>query len=277
MKRINDLDAIAKKANELRADVIRMVGIGPTGHIGGSCSVADIVAALYFYKMKHDPAAPKMPNRDRFILSKGHAALIQYAALAHCGYFDMKLLGTLKQLGSPLQGHPDSKKLAGIEANTGSLGQGLSISAGIAASLKMDDIDAKVYCILGDGELGEGQVWEAAMTAACYKLDNLVAIVDANGIQATGTIQERYDTGNIADKFRAFGFEVIEIDGHNMAQITAALDQTDVRIEKPYMILARTVKGKGVPFAENTCAYHNGAMSEEQYCLALDALCVKER
>jgi transketolase len=276
VKKLEDLQALQKKANELRGDVIRMIGVGPTGHIGGSCSAADIVTALYFHKMKHNPQNAQMAERDRFILSKGHAAIIQYAALAECGYFEKEKLGTLKQLGSPLQGHPDLRKLTGIEANTGSLGQGLSISAGIAQGLKLDGIKAKVYCMLGDGELAEGQVWEAAMTAAFYKLDNLVAIVDANGIQATGTIEERYNIGSIPNKFRAFGFEVIEIDGHDMAQIMEALDKTDMAQGKPYMILAKTTKGKGVPFAENTCAYHNGAMTAEQYELALCALCVKE-
>jgi transketolase len=277
MVKVTDLIELQKIANKLRENVVRMIGVGPTGHIGGSCSAADIVAALYFYKMKHDPKNPGMPDRDRFILSKGHAAIIQYAVLAECGYFEKDLLYTLKTLGSPLQGHPDMRKLTGIEANTGSLGQGLSISAGIAAGLKMGGIDAKVYCMLGDGELAEGQVWEAALTAACYKLDNLVAIVDSNRIQATGTIEERYNTGSIADKFRAFGFEIIAADGHDMASILWALDQTDEKNTKPYLILAETVKGKGIPFAENTCVYHNGALSADQYTQALEALCECEK
>lgn len=268
-----DYKSLQYKANELRAHVIRMVGVGPTGHIGGSCSAADIVAVLYFHKMKYDPKNPKMPDRDRFILSKGHAALIQYAALAESGYFDKELLATCKQLGSPLQGHPDLRKLPGIEANTGSLGQGLSISAGIAAGLKIDKSGAKVYCLLGDGELAEGQVWEAAMSAAFYKLDNLVAIVDANGIQATGTIKERYDTGSIEEKFKAFGFETQCVNGHDAGQIIAALDRADERKGKPHALIARTVKGKGIPFAENTCAYHNGAMTTEQFDTAMEALC----
>lgn len=271
-----DTNFLKQKANDLRAEVVKMVGVGPTGHIGGSCSAADLVAALYFHKMKHDPKNPKMPDRDRFVMSKGHAAIIQYAALAECGYFEKSRLMTLKEFGSKLQGHPDMNKLEGIEANTGSLGQGLSIASGIAAALKMDRIDARAYCLMGDGEISEGQIWEAAMSASHYQLDNLVAIVDANGIQATGRIRERYDTGNLADKFRAFGFTVSEINGHDMDAIVDALNKTDQHTGKPYAIIAETVKGKGVPCAEDTAAFHNGALTKEQYCEALNALGVKE-
>ena len=256
---------LEKTAKKLRYDIIKMIGAGKPGHLGGSCSVADIVAVLYFHKMRHDPANPKWAERDRFLLSKGHAALAQYAALAECGYFPMEELETLKELGSILQGHPDMLKTPGIEANTGSLGQGLSMACGMALAGKLDKLDYKVYCILGDGEIAEGQIWEASMTASCYKLDNLVAILDKNGVQAMGPIVERYDTNPHGEKWKAFGWEVMEIDGHDVKQIADALDKADEVKGRPVMIVANTVKGKGVPFAEGKAAFHHGMMTQEQY------------
>jgi len=256
---------LEKTAKKLRYDIVMMIGAGKPGHLGGSCSVADIVAVLYFHKMRHDPANPKWAERDRFLLSKGHAALAQYAALAECGYFPMEELETLKELGSILQGHPDMSKTPGIEANTGSLGQGLSMACGMAIAGRLDKRDYKVYCILGDGEIAEGQIWEASMTASYYKLDNLVAILDKNGVQAMGPIVERYDTNPHGEKWKAFGWEVMEIDGHDVKQIADALDKADEVKGRPVMIVANTVKGKGVPFAEGKAAFHHGIMTQEQY------------
>jgi transketolase len=261
-EKIANLEKIAKK---LRYDIVMMIGAGKPGHLGGSCSIADIVAVLYFHKMRHDPKKPKWPDRDRLLLSKGHAALTQYAALAECGYFPMKELETLKELGTILQGHPEFLRMPGIEANTGSLGQGLSVSCGIALAGKLDKKDYKVYCILGDGEIAEGQIWEASMTASFYKLDNLVAILDKNGVQAAGTIIERYNTNPHPEKWKAFGWHVIEIDGHNIGQIAEAFDKADKVKGQPVMIVAHTVKSKGVPFAEGKAQFHHGIMTQEQY------------
>jgi len=259
------IQQLERKAQEIRLTIVKMVGPGKAGHFGGSCSIADVVAALYFHKMRHDPKNPKWPERDRLIFSKGHAAIAQYAALGICGYFPEKELWNLKELGSILQGHPDMNKTPGIEANTGSLGQGLSISCGIAAGLKLDKSSARVYCIVGDGELAEGQIWEAAMAASYYKLDNLLAILDHNKLQATGPIADRFDTRPIREKWEAFGWHTVEIDGHNMKEIVETLDSIEKVKGKPSIIIAHTVKGKGIPFAENNAAFHNGAMTQEQF------------
>ena len=256
---------LEKTAKKLRYDIVIMIGADKPGHLGGSCSIAEIVAALYFYKMRHDPKKAKWPDRDRFLLSKGHAALTQYAALAECGYFDKKELSTLKELGTMLQGHPEMLRTPGIEANTGSLGQGLSMACGMAMAGKLDKKDYRVYCIVGDGEVAEGQIWQATLAAAFYKLDNLVAIMDKNGVQATGLIVERYDTNPHPEKWKAFGWHVMEIDGHDVRQIADALDKADEVKGKPVMIVAHTVKGKGVPFAEGKAEFHHGIMTQEQY------------
>jgi transketolase len=265
---LGELSMIAeleKKAQTLRLNIIKMIGVGQKGHLGGSCSLAEIVATLYFYKMKHDPQNPQWEDRDRFLLSKGHAALVQYAALAEAGYFPKKEIEKVKCLGAMLQGHPDMQTTPGIEANTGSLGQGLSIACGMAAGLRLDGRKSKVYCIVGDGEIAEGQIWEAAMTASYYKLDNLTAILDKNGLQATGSIAERYDTNPLVEKWKAFGWHVAEMDGHNIREIIDTLDQVEHIQGKPHMIIARTVKGKGIPFAENSAAFHNGELTREQF------------
>lgn len=259
---------LEKKANEIRLTIVKMVGPGKPGHFGGSCSSADVVAALYFYKMKHDPQNPKWTGRDRLIFSKGHSAIAQYAALGMCGYFPYGELQNLKQLGAMLQGHPDIKRTPGIEANTGSLGQGLSMSCGIAAGLKIDKNANRVYCIVGDGELAEGQIWEAAMTASFYKLDNLTAILDCNKLQATGSVANRFDTNPYKEKWEAFGWNTVEINGHDMKEIIESLDNAEKVKGKPTMIIAHTVKGKGICFAENNAAFHNGSMTQEQYDLA---------
>lgn len=259
---------VEEKALALRNHIVDMIGPGKVGHLGGSSSCADIVAALYFYKMKHDPKNPKLAERDRFLLSKGHAALVQYAALAEAGYFPKEELKRVKELGAMLQGHPDMTKTPGIEANTGSLGQGLSVANGLALGLRLDKKNSKVYVIIGDGELAEGQIWEAAMASSNFKIDNLVAIVDRNRMQATGAIVDRFNTNPLAPKFEAFGWNVIEIDGHNVEEIIAALDKADDVKGKPTVIIAETVKGKYISFAENNAAFHNGSMTPEQYATA---------
>jgi transketolase len=252
-------------ARTIRLNIIQMVGVGQRGHLGGSCSIADVVTALYFSKMRHDPSNPSWPDRDRFLLSKGHAALVQYAALAECGYFPKDELKNTKRLGSILQGHPDLKSTPGVEANTGSLGQGLSIACGIAAGLRIDGRPGRVYCVIGDGELAEGQIWEAAMSASAFKLDRLVTILDNNGLQATGPIAQRFDTNPLPEKWRAFGWHVLEINGHDMTAILNALDEADRIQGKPKIIIARTIKGKGIPFAENKVEFHNGLLDAAQY------------
>ena len=271
-KLIKDLE---NKAAALRKNVIISVGVDYPGHLGGSFSAADIVAALYFHKMKHDPKNRFMPDRDRFILSKGHVAILQYAALAEADYFPKEDLEQTKTLGSYLQGHPDLEKSGhiGIEAGTGSLGQGLSIGVGMALALRLDDIKAKVYVLLGDGELAEGQVWEAAMSAKVYGLGNLVAIVDKNGKQAQGKVADRFDLQPIAEKWSAFGWNIIEIDGHDMQDILRGLYAADECSGKPSVIIANTVKGKGLAIAESHPAgMHNAPLTKEQYDDALAAL-----
>jgi transketolase len=261
-KTIAKLERMARK---IRLNIVHMVGVGQRGHLGGSCSIADVVTALYFSKMRHNPKNPSWPDRDRFLLSKGHAALVQYAALAECGYFPKEELKSAKRLGSMLQGHPDLKSTTGVEANTGSLGQGLSIACGMAAGLRLDGRDSRVYCVVGDGEIAEGQIWEAAMAASAFRLDNLVAILDRNGLQAMGSVEERFNTSPLAEKWRAFGWHVLEIDGHDMTAILKALDDADRVKGRPKVIIARTVKGKGIPFAENRVEFHNGMLSREQF------------
>ena len=277
---VNDIQKLERLARTIRLDIVQMIGVGQRGHLGGSCSIADVVTALYFHKMRHDPTNPAWPNRDRFLLSKGHAALVQYAALAECGYFPREELKRVKRLGSMLQGHPDLKCTPGIEANTGSLGQGLSIACGIAAGLRMDGRPSRVYCVVGDGEMAEGQIWEAAMAASAFKLDNLIAILDQNGLQAMGVVAQRFNTNPVDEKWRAFGWHVLEINGHDMKEILRALDAVDEIKGKPKMIIARTIKGSGVPFAENKVEFHNGLLDEAQFeracaCLAGDPVVVE--
>ena len=265
------------KAQKLRRDVVISIGVGVAGHIGGSNSSADIVAALYFHKMRHDPKHPEWRERDRFLLSKGHVGILQYAALAESGYFPVEDLKHTKEIGSYLQGHPDVQKTPGIEAGTGSLGQGLSIGLGMALGLKLDRLDSRTYVLVGDGEIAEGQIWEAAMAASAFKADNLVAIVDRNRLQANGRTKERFDTGDIMAKFLSFGWHVIEINGHDMREILGALDEAEMVKGVPTAIIANTVKGKGVSFAENVVGYHNGMLTEETYRQALLELTVQEQ
>lgn len=274
---------IRKFAAEIRRDIVVMIGgEGHVGHLGGSCSCADIVATLYAHKMNFDPKCPNTPGRDIFLMSKGHSCIAQYAALGNLGYFSKEEFSTLKNLGSILQGHPDINKTPGIEANTGSLGQGLSIATGIALAKRLDNQPSRVYCLMGDGELAEGQIWEAAMAAANFNVDNLVGIVDRNHLQATGRCEERFVIESLRQKWESFGWHVIEIDGHNVEQIIYALNEAETIKGKPTAIIAETVKGKGISFAENVVSFHNSKLSEEQYYSALKELditlelCVEE-
>lgn len=260
------------RARRVRIDVVKMLNGCGSGHTGGSLSAADIVTALYFYKMKYDPAQPRWDGRDNFILSKGHAAPVLYAALAHAGFIDPSELCTLRRLGSRLQGHPDSKYLPGVEISTGSLGQGLSVANGFALAHKLDKKPNRVYVLLGDGELQEGQVWEAVMTAAHYKLDNLCALIDNNGLQIDGPVAKVMAVEPITDKFRAFGWGVMDINGHDMAEIINALDKAEITKGRPTAIVCSTVKGKGVSIFEGKVEYHGTAPSNEEIEIAMKEL-----
>jgi transketolase len=263
---------LADKARELRVAIVRTLHKSQSGHTGGSLSAIDMVTALYFSKMRHDPANPDWAERDRFVLSKGHAAPAQYVALAYAGYFPREDLMMLRRLGSHLQGHPDSKSTPGVEVCTGSLGQGLSMANGMALGLRLDGRENRVYALLGDGELQEGQVWEAAMAAAHYKIDNLCALVDANALQIDGEVAKVMNVAPIAAKFKAFGWHAMEIDGHDMAAILAALDHAETIKGQPTVIVANTVKGKGVSFFENKASYHGVPPSDEELPKALECL-----
>ena len=265
---------LERRANDMRADIVRMIAEAGSGHPGGSLSCADILAALYFGGvLEHDPENPEWEGRDRFILAKGHAAPALYAALAQAGYIPREELATLRKLGSRLQGHPDSNQVPGVEVSTGSLGQGLSIAAGAAAGLRLDGAPQTVFALLGDGECQEGQVWEAAMFAAHRKLDNLVAIVDRNGLQIDGRTCDVCDPGDLGSKFAAFGWDVDEVDGHDLDALVAVLGAAKAgRDGRPHAVIARTVKGKGVPFMENEAGWHGKAPNAEQAAEALAAL-----
>ena len=263
---------LQRMANRLRMHVIEMTYTAGSGHPGGSLSAADIITALYFRVMKHDPKTPAWEDRDRFVLSKGHVAPVLYAALAESGYFPVDELITLRQLGSRLQGHPVRGKVPGVEMSTGSLGQGLSMSCGIALAGKMDAKDYKVYCMLGDGELQSGQNWEAAMLASNYKLDNLIAIVDRNRLQICGDTEKVMSLEPLADKWMAFGWNVIEADGHDMDRILGAFEEAGKAEGSPTVIIFDTVKGKGVSFMENNAGFHGKACNKEEYGIATEEL-----
>ena len=262
---------LEKIALQLRYDLVEMIGVGNAGHLGGSASLAELVAALYFHVMNFNAGSLADPNRDRLVLSKGHAALIQYAALCEKGCFGREHLTTVKTLGGLLQGHPDLS-IPGIEAVTGSLGQGLSVALGMALALRLDKRPARVYAIMGDGEQSEGQIWEAAMAAAAFKADNLTAFIDYNRIQATGHTAEVFDIPNLEKKWAAFGWEAASCDGHDLDAIVAAIEKARTVRGKPQLIVLCTVKGKGFSFAENTAAYHNGILTEETRAQALKDL-----
>ena len=258
---------LRKRAAQLRSNLIEMIPPGKVGHLGGSASIMDVVAALYF-KVMNVYDDPKDPKRDLLVFSKGHAVLAQYAAFVELGYVEREALKFVKTLECTLQGHPDMDHTPGIEAVTGSLGQGLSICLGMALGMKQDHKDNRVYCVVGDGEQAEGQIWEAAMAAAAFKADNLCAVVDVNGVQATEAIDKVLANPDLQKKWEAFGWHTIAIDGHDMQQILSALEEAKTVKGKPTAILARTVKGKGFPFAEGKAAYHNAAMNDDEYCQA---------
>jgi transketolase len=270
------IQAVEDQARILRQDIIRMLGAAGSGHSGGSLSSADIVACLYFWEMNLDPAQPRKSDRDRFVLSKGHAAPLLYAALAERGFFPTADLLQLRKLGSPLQGHPDMRKVPGVDASTGSLGQGISWAVGMALAGKMDRQNYRVYTLLGDGELEEGLVWEALMAAHHYKLDNLTAFLDHNGLQIDGPTCEVMSPEPVADKFRAFGWETLVVDGHNPGQIMAALNTARATPGRPTAIIAETVKGRGCSFMENRVEWHGTAPNREQTTQALAELGCKE-
>lgn len=269
---MKDIKILEEKANSIRKSIVKMICEAKSGHPGGSLSATDILTTLYFSEMNIDPANPKMENRDRFVLSKGHAAPALYATLAERGYFDKELLMTLRKYGSILQGHPDMKKVPGVEISTGSLGQGLSVANGMALNARITGESYRTYVILGDGEIQEGQVWEAAMTAAHYGLDNLCAFLDSNGLQIDGEVEKVMNVGPLDEKWRAFGWHVIEINGHDFKEIFDALDEARTVKGKPTMIIAKTVKGKGVSFMENLASWHGSAPNAEQTEKALEDL-----
>lgn len=278
---MNKLELI-KTAHEVRKSIVTAVFHAKSGHPGGSLSAADIYTYLYFQEMNIDPKNPGMPERDRFVLSKGHTAPGYYSTLANRGFFPVEDLVTLRKTGSYLQGHPDMKGIPGVDMSSGSLGQGISIAVGMAVSGEMSDADYRVYTLLGDGEIQEGQVWEAAMLAGHRQLDNLVVIVDNNNLQIDGSVEEVNSPYPIDEKFAAFNFHVINIDGHNFDEIEAAFEEAKATKGKPTAIIAKTLKGKGVSFMEDKAAWHGAAPNAEQYEQAMsdlekagEALCQK--
>lgn len=262
------VEVLQTKAKQIRKNIIEMLGHAKSGHPGGSLDLAEIMAVLYFAEMKYDFSQPQWAERDYFILSKGHAAPALYAVLAEGGIIFPAELLTLRQLGSRLQGHPDKKKLPGVEASTGSLGQGFAIASGVALGLKADKKPNRVYAVLGDGELNEGIIWEAAMSAAHYKLDNLVAIVDNNGLQIDGKNEDVMSLGDIAAKFRAFGFAVFNVDGHDIESLLQVFQQAREIKGQPVAIIAKTVKGKGISFMENQVGWHGTPLKDEDFAKA---------
>ena len=257
------------KAAEMRLQIIRMMGAGKVHHFGGSLSAADIISALYFCRMRYDPANPTWPERDRFIMSKGHSVPAQYVALAMLGVFSLDELSTLKKLGSRLQGHPAMHLTPGIEGCTGALGEGLSYANGIALGGRLQGLHFRVYCLIGDGELHEGQVWEAAMTTARRRLTNIVAIIDRNRLKAMDASDGPKVLDPLAERWRSFGWAVREIDGHDMAAIMDALDWAEQQTDRPSLIIANTIKGKGVSFVEGQADFHNAAINPDQFARAI--------
>lgn len=263
---------LKRKANQIRQDIITMLLPAKSGHPGGSLSSADVLSVLYFHEMKVKPKEPHWADRDRFVLAKGHAAPVLYAALAEKGFFPKDELLGLRQTGRMLQGHPDMKKTPGVDMSTGSLGQGLSAANGMALAGKLDKKDYRVYVVLGDGEMAEGQVWEAAMAAAHYKLDNVAAFLDYNGLQIDGTTDSVMSSNPLPDKWRAFGWHVLEVDGHDIEALLAGFAEAKATKGKPTILIARTIKGKGVSFMENQAGWHGNAPSAEQAEQALTEL-----
>ena len=266
---LESIEDLRKKSKEIRRDIIEEVYNASSGHPGGSLSVTDILTVLYFNQMNINPDKPNDENRDRLILSKGHCCPALYATLANRGYFDKELLKSFRKIDGLLQGHPDMKKIPGVDMSSGSLGQGLSAANGMALASKLDKKGFRVYCIVGDGEIEEGQIWEAAMTSSHYKLDNLCVIVDNNNLQIDGQVKDVMNVYPIDEKFKSFGFETINIDGNNIEEIIEALQKAKITKGKPTAIIAKTIKGKGVSFMEDNASWHGKAPSEEEYNKAI--------
>ena len=270
--KVTNIEALEKIATEVRIGIIEEVYNAKSGHPGGSLSIADILTVLYFNQMNIDEKKPNDPNRDRLVLSKGHASPALYSVLARKGYFDKELLQTFRKIGSNLQGHPDMNKVPGVDMTTGSLGQGLSASVGMAIASKMNKAGCKIYCILGDGEIEEGQIWEACMAASKNNLDNLCVILDNNNLQIDGEVEKVGGLNNITEKFLSFGFNVLNINGHDINSIIDVFTTAKQTKGKPTIIIAKTIKGKGVSFMENKADWHGKAPSEEEYNLAIEEL-----
>lgn len=266
---VRDLETMAR---QLRVEILKMLNTAKSGHTGGSLSAIDVLTVLYFHAMRHDPSNPAWADRDQFVLSKGHAAPALYACLAQAGYFPIEDLKNLRRLGSHLQGHPDMNKTPGVDVCTGSLGQGLSQAVGLALAARLAGRSSRVYCLLGDGEVQEGQIWEAAMAAPHYNLDNLCVIIDQNGLQIDGEVAKVMNVGPLGPKFLAFNWHVLEVDGHDIEAIAKALENAQETKGQPTAIIARTVKGKGVPFFEHKASYHGVPPSDSELSQALEHL-----
>lgn len=258
-----EISGLEAKAKQIRCQIVKMIAKAGSGHPGGSLSAADLITALYFSVLRCDPKNPAWPERDRFHMSKGHSCPLWYAVLAESGYFAKEKLETLRQFGSMLQGHPD-RRTPGVEVASGSLGQGLSVALGMSLAAKIDRKDYRVYVLLGDGETQEGNIWEAAMACAHYKCDNLCAILDYNGFQIDGKVKDVMAIEPLADKWKAFGWHTIQIDGHNFKEILSAFDEAKKIKDKPAIIIAKTIKGKGVSFMENVCEFHGRAPTKDE-------------
>lgn len=270
--KITEIKELEEKSKQIKKGIIEAVYSNKSGHPGGSLSISDIMTVLYFNEMNIKPENPNWEDRDRLVLSKGHCSPALYSCLANRGYFDVEELKTFRNINSRLQGHPDKNKVPGVDMTTGSLGQGLSAANGMAIAGKMDKKNYRVYCILGDGEIEEGQVWEAAMAANKYKLDNLCVIVDNNNLQIDGTIEEVMNSYPIDEKFKSFGFEIIKINGHDIDEILKAFEVARNIKGKPTCIIAKTIKGKGISYMENQVGWHGKSPNEEQYKMALEEL-----
>jgi transketolase len=272
MQKTSNPAELASIAKQMRREVIEMITQAKSGHPGGSLSSTDILVTLYFDVMRHDPANPQWPQRDRFILSKGHCCPILYAVMAECGYAPKDQLNTLRKLGSIYQGHPDVRFLPALEASTGSLGEGLSLAIGMGLAARLNQSPSRTFVVLGDGEIQEGQIWEAAMFAGKYEMDNVCAVLDYNGIQLDGFVKDIMDLEPIEDKWRSFGWHVIRVDGHNIAALQKAFAEAAATKDKPSILIAHTIKGKGVSFMENNPKFHGAAPTREEAALALKEL-----
>lgn len=270
--KITQVEQLQKMAKTVRKEIIEQVYKAQSGHPGGSLSIADILTVLYFNELNIDPKNPKWDNRDRVVLSKGHCSPALYSCLANRGFFEIKELEEFRSIEGKLQGHPDMNKVLGVDMTTGSLGQGLSAVNGMAIAAKLDKKNYRVYCILGDGEIEEGQIWEAAMASSKYKLDNLCVVIDNNNLQIDGTIGEVMNSYPIDEKFKSFGFQVINIDGHNIEEIIKSFEVAKNIKDRPTCIIAKTIKGKGISFMENEVQWHGKAPNEEQYKQAIKEL-----